>query len=108
HGQADMIRVRVRDQGPGIPLEQQPLLFRRFVRLPNAADSMQPGSGLGLAICKQLVEAMGGVIWVESTGRNGEGCCFSFTLMSGSLFSAHEQVKRHGGSNDQAKAIPHR
>ncbi len=107
-GQTGMICVRVRDQGPGIPLEQQHLLFQRYMRLPNAVDSTQPGSGLGLAICKQLVEAMGGVIWVESTGRDGEGCCFSFTLASGSLFSADEQVKRHGGSNDQAKAIPHR
>ncbi len=106
HEQAGMICVRLSDQGPGIPLEQQPLLFQRFVRLPNAAGSTQPGSGLGLAICKQLVEAMGGSIWVESTGQNGEGCCFSFTLASGSASGAEDQMKRDGGSNDQAKEIP--
>src|SRR5215831_14754496 len=55
-----MICVRVSDEGPGIPPEQQPLLFQRFVRLPNAAASALPGTGLGLAICKQLVEVMGG------------------------------------------------
>ena len=107
HGRAGMICVRVSDQGSGIPLEQQPLLFQRFVRLPNTAESTQPGSGLGLAICKQLVEAMGGSIWVESTGRNGKGCCFSFTLVSGSASGADDQVKCDGGSNDQAKARPH-
>jgi len=106
HGQAGLIYVRVSDQGPGIPLEQQPLLFQRFVRLPNATDSTQPGSGLGLAICKQLVEAMGGSIWVESTGRNGEGCCFSFTLMSRSASGTEDQVKRAGGCNGQANDIP--
>jgi signal transduction histidine kinase len=102
----NMICVRVSDEGPGIPPEQQPLLFQRFVRLPNAAASTQPGTGLGLAICKQLVEAMGGSIWVESTGQKGEGCCFSFTLASGSAAGAEDQMKREGGSNDQAKEIP--
>ncbi len=102
----DMICVRVSDEGPGIPPEQQPLLFQRFVRLPNAAASTQPGTGLGLAICKQLVEAMGGSIWVESTGQKGAGCCFSFTLASGSATGAEDQMKCEGGGNDRAKEIP--
>ncbi|HZS77239.1 MAG TPA: HAMP domain-containing sensor histidine kinase [Ktedonobacteraceae bacterium] len=87
-GQAGMVCVRVRDEGPGIPPEYQARVFERFTRLPGAVASAQPGSGLGLAICKQLAEAMGGTIWVESTGRDGEGSCFSFTLASGSPSSA--------------------
>ena len=82
-GEAGEICVRVIDEGPGIPPEQQGLLFQRFVRLPNAIASGQPGTGLGLAICKQLVETMGGRIWLESPTYMGEGCCFSFTLPSG-------------------------
>ena len=81
--EADKICVRVIDEGPGIPPEQQGLLFQRFVRLPNAIASGQPGTGLGLAICKQLVETMGGRIWLESPTPMREGCCFSFTLPIG-------------------------
>lgn len=104
HGQVDRICVRVRDAGPGIPPEQQARLFQRFVRLPNATTSVQPGSGLGLAICKQLVEAMGGVIWVESTGCDGEGCCFSFTLADSSQCDAPDRVERYGESDGKAQA----
>jgi signal transduction histidine kinase len=105
HGRADMICVRVIDKGPGIPPELQSQLFQRFVRLPNATASAQPGSGLGLAICKQLVEAMGGSIWVESTGRTGEGCCFAFTLPGDNApvdAGDHEQCERE--RHDKAKA----
>jgi signal transduction histidine kinase len=105
HGRAGMICVQVSDQGPGIPLELQSQLFQRFVRLPDATASTQPGSGLGLAICKQLVEAMGGSIWVESTGRTGEGCCFAFTLPGDNApvdAGDHEQCERE--RYDKAKA----
>lgn len=78
--QADTLCVQVIDVGPGIPPISQPLLFQPFVRLSNASGPSTSGTGLGLAICKQLVEAMGGRIWVESSGRAGEGCCFSFTV----------------------------
>jgi signal transduction histidine kinase len=44
-----------------------------------------PGMGLGLYICKHLVEAMGGHIWVESSGRKGEGSRFCLTLPSSLL-----------------------
>ncbi len=89
---AGKICIRVSDEGLGIPLEQQSLLFQRFVRLPNALASGQPGTGLGLAICKQLVETMGGCIWLESPTHMGKGCCFSFTLTSGAalVISPHK------------------
>lgn len=74
------IIVQVIDAGPGIPLKYQSSLFQRFARVPNPSAAPAPGVGLGLAICKHLVEAMGERIWVESSGREGEGCCFSFTL----------------------------
>lgn len=72
--------ICVRDSGPGIPPEDIPLLFGKFVRLKRDLASSIRGTGLGLYISKQLVEAMGGCIWVESTGIVGQGSRFYFTL----------------------------
>ena len=54
--------------------------FERFVRLERDMNSPVRGVGLGLAISKQLVEAMGGRIWVESSGEEGKGSVFAFSL----------------------------
>ncbi len=74
------VRICVKDAGPGIPQDEIPLLFGKFVRLQRDVSGAVRGSGLGLYICKQLVEAMNGHIWVESSGIPGEGSCFCFTL----------------------------
>ncbi|HEX7095880.1 MAG TPA: ATP-binding protein [Acidimicrobiales bacterium] len=72
----DSCVVSVADQGPGIALERQPLLFERFTRIPETACA--PGTGLGLYIAKSLVEAQGGRIWVDS--KPEAGATFAFTL----------------------------
>lgn len=77
---APMVRICVKDSGPGIAPEDIPLLFEKFRRLKHDLSSAIRGSGLGLYICKQLVEAMGGRIWAESSGIAGQGCQFYFTL----------------------------
>ena len=82
--------IRVKDAGPGIPPTELPLLFGKFVRLRRDLAGTTRGSGLGLYISKQLVEAMNGSIWVESTGRAGEGSCFCFTLPA----TAHASEQR--------------
>jgi glutamate:GABA antiporter len=76
----DLVRVSVSDHGPGIPPEKQEAIFDRFVRLERDMHGTTRGSGLGLAITRQLVEAMHGTIWVESSGVDGEGSNFVFTL----------------------------
>jgi signal transduction histidine kinase len=75
-----MVEIKVRDYGLGIPREQNPLLFKRFVRLPRDLASNVVGNGLGLHLCRILAEAMGGTIWVESTGVEGEGSTFIVRL----------------------------
>jgi len=72
--------ICVRDNGPGIPPEDLPLLFGKFVRLKRDLATSIRGTGLGLYISKQLVEAMGGSIGVESAGIAGQGSRFYFTL----------------------------
>lgn len=72
--------IRVKDAGPGIPLDELHLLFGQFVRLKRDISGTVRGTGLGLHISQQLVEAMHGRIWAESSGIPGEGTCFSFTL----------------------------
>ena len=79
-GEPTMVEIAVRDCGEGIPPEQAVLLFQRFVRLERDIASTVTGTGLGLAICRAYVEAMGGRIWIESSGVPGEGSTFRFTL----------------------------
>jgi signal transduction histidine kinase len=77
---APVALLSVRDQGLGVPPDLVPLLFERFVRLPRDLASNVVGNGLGLFLCKALTEAMGGRIWLESTGIPGEGTTFFVQL----------------------------
>jgi len=73
--------VRVTDAGIGIPAEALPQLFDKFFRVDNTETRKISGTGLGLALVKQIVEAHGGHVWVESVP--GKGSSFSFSLPSG-------------------------
>ncbi|QBD79232.1 HAMP domain-containing histidine kinase [Ktedonosporobacter rubrisoli] len=79
--QSQQVCISISDNGPGIAPDEMPQLFESFVRLrKHQLSGTLRGSGLGLYICKQLIEAMGGKIWAESSGIPGEGCCFHFIL----------------------------
>jgi two-component system sensor histidine kinase KdpD len=75
----DRVRVRVVDQGPGIPLSEQERIFMPFYRSPGAAPG-HGGSGLGLAIAKGFIEAGGGRISVESLPGQGTSFIVEFPL----------------------------
>jgi PAS domain S-box-containing protein len=70
--------IEVEDTGIGIDLADQASLFDSFSQVDPSMTRRYEGSGLGLAICRQLVVAMGGDIWVESSP--GTGSTFSFRL----------------------------
>ncbi len=73
------VAVSVADEGPGIPAERLPHLFRKLSRGSRGQREPAGGTGLGLAICKGLVEAHNGRIWAES-GGDGGGARFTFTI----------------------------
>lgn len=72
--------VAVRDWGPGIAPQEQQRLFKKFMRLKRDINSTERGAGLGLYLCRQLIEAMQGFIWIESSGISGEGATFFAAL----------------------------
>ncbi len=78
-GDKPVVRVRVCDEGGGIPLEDQQKIFEKFVRTSSSLTTPVRGSGLGLYICRRYIEAMGGRLWLERSVA-GEGSVFSFYL----------------------------
>jgi len=74
----DMVEVCVSDTGIGIPEDQQEKIFERFYQVDSSPSRRYGGTGMGLAIVKEIVEAHGGKVTVES--RPGEGSRFCFTV----------------------------
>lgn len=77
-GSKDVLEVKVRDSGIGIPPESQKRVFERFFQHDLPDTIVNQGSGIGLAITKEFVALHGGSIWVESVV--GSGSTFIFTL----------------------------
>ena len=74
----DALRVDVADNGIGISDEDQAVIFDKFRQAGDTLTEKPKGSGLGLAISRQIVEHLGGRLWVVS--EPGVGATFSFTL----------------------------
>jgi PAS domain S-box-containing protein len=75
------VLLYITDTGAGIEEEKLGLIFERFRQGSSVIEDVNSGLGLGLSISKELVNQMGGEIWVES--RLGNGSTFNFTLSRG-------------------------
>ncbi len=77
--EAEKSRIAITDSGIGIASEDIPKLFGKFIRAKDANKTNVIGTGLGLYVAKQMIEAQGGKIWVESKGK-GTGSTFIIEL----------------------------
>jgi len=82
----ETIEFIVRDTGMGIPISKQKDIFQRFSQVDSSNTRKYGGTGLGLAISKNIVEIMGGKIWLESEPEKGSSFCF--TLPFNPVYSA--------------------
>lgn len=80
-GQTLQLQFSVEDTGIGIPLNKQEHVFRAFSQADSSLTRKFGGTGLGLTISSQLVELMGGRIWLES--EEGQGSTFHFVVRLG-------------------------
>ena len=74
----EVVTVRVRDHGLGIPREQLDKIFERFYRVADLSQRAIPGLGMGLYIVAEIIKHHGGTITVDSAV--GEGSTFTVTL----------------------------
>ncbi len=89
-----VLRISVRDSGIGMTPESQALLFEKFTQADQSTTRRFGGTGLGLAICKNLVELMGGRIWIEHS-TPGAGTMISCSVRLGLTQQAptvHQQL----------------
>jgi signal transduction histidine kinase len=67
----ERVRIVVEDEGPGVPVSERARVFEPYERLARDQASERTGAGLGLAVVDQIVRALGGRVWLESTSSGG-------------------------------------
>ena len=72
------LKIEIRDEGLGIPNDQQKFILKRYYRARNAINSQRPGTGLGLMMVKKLLEKTGGTI--DFSSEENKGTTFTIVL----------------------------
>ncbi|MFA5863741.1 MAG: PAS domain S-box protein [Phycisphaerae bacterium] len=97
-----LLHFSIRDTGIGISQEKQDIIFDAFTQVDNSSTRKYVGTGLGLAISRQLVQLMGGRIWVES--EIGVGSTFHFTARYG--FQKNPSITPMPVDMEKLKGLP--
>jgi len=89
------VLVTVADQGLPIPKDERQHVFEKFYRLQYSKGAA--GTGLGLSICKGIIEAHGGLIWVDPSSQPGNRFTFSLPVLEQpSMQAEKEEEEIHG------------
>jgi hypothetical protein len=99
-GDQQLVRFEIEDNGRGISLEKQALIFDNFEQEESSTSREYGGTGLGLAIVKNLVQLMGGTVQLDS--KLGRGSVFSFEI-SFEMPDSNKFVNNHIATNFSGK-----
>jgi PAS domain S-box-containing protein len=88
----DFVQFHVRDEGLGVAPEEQERIFEKFYRADPQMTRGVGGTGLGLYICKELIDRMGGRIWVEP--NDDKGSTFFFELVTADVLAHQDTGQR--------------
>ncbi|MEM6347437.1 MAG: response regulator [Bacteroidota bacterium] len=104
-GTLHTLEFEVKDTGIGIPTDRLHKLFRSFSQVDASTTRKFGGTGLGLVISKQLAQLMGGEMWVESEGIEGQGSSFFFTVKLESRSDTIRQFNPQNYASLQSKRL---
>ena len=102
-GKYDQIKFFMKDTGIGISESQLPIIFNRFRQAEDSYTRKYGGTGIGLAISKQIVELLGGHIWVDSAP--GKGSTFYFTIPVTEPEQLSKAVSRQKSDTEKQKTF---
>jgi two-component system sensor histidine kinase VicK len=88
----DFVRFHVRDEGLGVAADEQERIFEKFYRADPQMTRGVGGTGLGLYICRELIDRMGGRIWVEPNEKKGS--TFFFELRTADVLAHQDASQR--------------
>lgn len=92
HTNGEEVTIEVQDRGIGISPEALPRLFRKFYRADNTETRRIGGTGLGLSLVKQIIEAHGGRVWVESELHVGSSFFFSLPIATQEMIAPETET----------------
>lgn len=103
--QENAVHISVKDNGYGIPAQQQDKIFGKLFRADNIRDKETDGTGLGLYITKAIVDYSGGKIWFESVENKGSVFNVSLPLVGMSKKTGSRSIERpHHSQADERNA----